>query len=196
MAKELTSEEKIKAAAKTIFMRKGYAGTKTRDIAEEAGINLALLNYYYRSKEKLFNEIMTESLREFLSTIMFIYDNPHSSLEEKIDLLSKSYILKLIDQPDIPLFVLNELQSHPEKFLDKMKVRDVGNSVFIEQVKDELTNKQLNPLHIIMNLLGIILFPFIAKSMFQGIFNIDPDSYQKILLERKELIPKWINDMI
>ena len=54
----LSTEEKIKAAARKVFMEKGYGASRTRDIAEEAGINLALLNYYFRSKEKLFNEII------------------------------------------------------------------------------------------------------------------------------------------
>lgn len=67
MAKQLkkkidqTTEEKIKIAARKLFTRKGFAAVKTRDIAEEAGINLALLNYYFRSKEKLFKLIMEES---------------------------------------------------------------------------------------------------------------------------------------
>ena len=65
-----STEEKIKNAARIIFHQKGYAGTKTRDIAEEAGINLALLNYYFRSKEKLFGIIMVESLQSFRLSMM------------------------------------------------------------------------------------------------------------------------------
>src|ERR1700748_2737311 len=66
---EISTEEKIKAAAKKLFTQKGFAATRTRDIAEEAGINLALLNYYFRSKEKLFELIMMENFRQFLQGI-------------------------------------------------------------------------------------------------------------------------------
>jgi len=104
MGKDKTSEEKIKIAAKTIFLKKGYAGTRTRDIAEEAGINLALLNYYYRSKEKLFNEIMTESLQDFMSSIMMIYNDPNTTLAEKLQKLATSYIDQMIEQPQIRIY--------------------------------------------------------------------------------------------
>ena len=60
----LSTEEKFKEAARVVFTRKGYAATKTRDIAEEAGLNLALLNYYFRSKEKLFEIIMLEKITQ------------------------------------------------------------------------------------------------------------------------------------
>ena len=66
---DLSTEEKIKEAAKKVFLKKGYAATRTRDIAEEAGINLALLNYYFRSKEKLFDLIMLEKLEKFFGAI-------------------------------------------------------------------------------------------------------------------------------
>ena len=56
--KEISTEEKILEAASKVFTEKGFAGTRTRDIAEHAGINLALLNYYFRSKEKLFEQVM------------------------------------------------------------------------------------------------------------------------------------------
>jgi len=48
---DTSTEAKIKAAARVVFHKNGFAATRTRDIAEEAGINLALLNYYFRSKQ-------------------------------------------------------------------------------------------------------------------------------------------------
>ena len=72
---DLSTEEKIKEAAKKVFLKKGYAATRTRDIAEEAGINLALLNYYFRSKEKLFDLIMLEKLEKFFGVIAPVLNN-------------------------------------------------------------------------------------------------------------------------
>ena len=66
MIEDSSTEEKIKAAARKVFTRKGFAATRTRDISEEAGINLALLNYYFRSKEKLFDLVMMENMQHFL----------------------------------------------------------------------------------------------------------------------------------
>ena len=67
---DTSTEEKIKEAARTVFHKKGFAATRTRDIAEEADINLALLNYYFRSKAKLFEIIMVETLQMFINGML------------------------------------------------------------------------------------------------------------------------------
>src|ERR1700740_358677 len=94
-----STEEKIKNAARVIFHKKGYAATRTRDIAEEAGINLALLNYYFRSKEKLFDIIMAESLHDFRKHITTALNDEKTSLENKIETFVSNYIDLLINQP-------------------------------------------------------------------------------------------------
>src|SRR5690554_450245 len=115
-----STEEKIKTAARTMFHKKGYAGTRTRDIAEEAGVNLALLNYYFRSKEKLFNIIMSETLGRFMEKIRLIFNDPGSTLEEKIGMITSQYIDLLIDEPEIPLFIISEVRTNPELLLEKL----------------------------------------------------------------------------
>ncbi|MBS1688702.1 MAG: TetR/AcrR family transcriptional regulator, partial [Bacteroidetes bacterium] len=85
--KNSSTEEKIKEAARKVFLQKGYAATRTRDIAEEAGYNLALLNYYFRSKEKLFDIIMVETMQNFLHSVKEILRDEQTSLQEKLELL-------------------------------------------------------------------------------------------------------------
>src|SRR5690606_26669343 len=84
---DTSTEEKIIKAASKVFTQKGYVATRTRDIAEEAGINLALLNYYFRSKEKLFQLIMAEKLQLLFSVILPIVNNDDLTLDEKIETL-------------------------------------------------------------------------------------------------------------
>src|SRR6478736_7225969 len=112
---EISTENKIKQAARIVFTKKGYAATKTRDIAEEAGINLALLNYYFRSKEKLFELIMLESMETFLRSIKLVLHNEETDLYEKMDSLVEFYIDMLINEPNFPFFMLSEIQANPEK---------------------------------------------------------------------------------
>src|SRR3979411_2907460 len=95
----LSTEEKIKEAARIVFMKKGFAATRTRDIAEAAGINLALLNYYFRSKEKLFELIMIEKLRKFFGFIAPIICDDSTSLETKLELLASNYVDMLLINP-------------------------------------------------------------------------------------------------
>src|ERR1700733_14427652 len=96
---DISTEEKIKDAARLVFLKKGYAGTTTRDIAEEAGINLALLNYYFRSKEKLFELVMTEKLLKFFGIIFPVVNDQDTSLERKIELIANNYIDMILDNP-------------------------------------------------------------------------------------------------
>ena len=110
---DATTEEKIKATARLVFHKKGYAATRTRDIAEEAGINLALLNYYFRSKEKLFEIIMFETLFGFMQNMIMVLSDEKSSLEKKVKLFVSNYIDLIIKDPNIPIFMLSEIRNHP-----------------------------------------------------------------------------------
>lgn len=139
IGKDSSSEEKIKEAARKVFTRKGYAATRTRDIAEEAGINLALLNYYFRSKEKLFSQVMMEKIQEFFGLLFPIMDDASTKLETKIELIVSSYIDMLSESPDLPLFVLSEMRLHSEqigKILQAGKIN--ANMSFIKQLKEKI----------------------------------------------------------
>ena len=82
---DTSTEERIKQAARKVFHQKGYAATRTRDIAEEANINHAMLNYYFRSKEKLFEIVMMETMTQFFKGVGSILNDENTSLEEKIE---------------------------------------------------------------------------------------------------------------
>src|ERR1700753_2868373 len=109
MEKNASTEEKIKQAARKVFTQKGYAATRTRDIAEESGYNLALINYYFRSKEKLFDIIITEQMQLFIHSVMGIVNDETTTLPEKLEIVIAHYIDMLIKSPYIPLFVLSEI---------------------------------------------------------------------------------------
>lgn len=203
MAKETkdnSTEEKIKNAARRIFQKKGYAGTRTRDIAEEAGINLALLNYYFRSKERLFDLIMTESLEGFFRSLRSVFDDPSTSFEEKIHLIVENYIDRLTENPNIPIFILSELRSHPEELIKKTGAKKAFlNSVFIQQLEEEIKAKRIKaikPIHFIMNMLGMTVFPFIGCPMIKGLGDIDQCEFENLMQERKNLIPIWFKALL
>jgi AcrR family transcriptional regulator len=195
-----TTEQKIKAAARQDFHQKGYAATRTRDIAEAAGIKLALLNYYFRSKEKLFDIIMTETLHRFLQTIGLTFNDPSTTLLEKIETLAHRYIDLLTLEPEIPLFIMSELRSNPKKLLDTLHPKEMlMNSVLLKQFQQAIQEKKIPPqnfLHFIMNLMGLITFPFIASPMFKNIGDLNDDQYNMIIQERKKLIPQWANAVL
>lgn len=198
--KDSSTEEKIKNAARVIFHQKGFAGTRTRDIAEASGINLALLNYYFRSKERLFDLIMSESLEAFFLSLRTILDDSETDFEEKIRLIVENYIDKFTANPDMPIFILSELRARPEELLKKTGAKKVFlNSVFMLQLQDEVEAKRvkpIKPIQIMMNILSLCVFPFIGSPMLKGMANIDQSEFDALMQERKELIPIWITAIL
>ena len=142
-SKEQDTEEKIKEAARITFTKKGYAATRTRDIAEEAGINLSLLNYYFRSKEKLFNIIMTEKIQQFFGVLFPIIADTGLSLEEKIEKIADNYITTILKNPNLPIFVLSEIRNNPQSLAQNFNLGHVmGQSSLILQIKERNSDRE------------------------------------------------------
>jgi AcrR family transcriptional regulator len=191
-----STEEKIKAAANVVFIKKGFAGTRTRDIAEEAGINLALLNYYFRSKEKLFDIVMMENIQRFLSGMRGVLNDEGLDLKEKVALIAENYTVMLKVQPNMPLFILGEIKSNPEKLVTNMKVKEIMiKSHFYQQLREALGNK-INPLHFLINIISLTVFPFVASPMLKAVGELKDEDFEKIVEERKKMIPVWIDAML
>jgi len=197
--KDSTTEEKIKVAAKTVFYKKGFSATRTRDIAEEAGLNLALLNYYFRSKAKLFEIIMSETFTGFIGSMKVILNDEKTSLEQKVQIIAERYIDFISIEPEIPTFILTEIRNNPEGLLKRLPIKEIVNeSVFIKQFQEAVQNREItepNPLHFLMNLLGLVVFPFIAKPIIMGRKNLEIEQFHALMQERKKKIPIWINMM-
>jgi AcrR family transcriptional regulator len=197
---DLSTEEKIKEAARRIFTKKGYSATRTRDIAEAAGINLALLNYYFRSKEKLFDIVMLENFGQFVTGIRNLFNDKNSTLDQKIENLVDFYISQLLANPDLPLFVLNEIRTDPKKLKSRGFTKDMLiKSHFMQQLTEELKKRKktpINPLHFVMNLFSMTIFPFLAAPLIAEVGNLAEPDFKKIMEERRKYIPLWIRTML
>ncbi|SDE47958.1 transcriptional regulator, TetR family [Dyadobacter soli] len=189
-----STEEKIKAAAGIVFTKKGYGNARTRDIAEEAGINLALLNYYFRSKEKLFQIVMAERIEKLFGVLAPVLNDAETTLDEKLEKITENYIDMLLEHPDLPIFVLSEIRSNPEQLANRVQApKLLKDSVFVKQLAERRSD--INPLHFIINLLGMNLFPFVAKPVLQPVLGSE-DFYRQMMVQRKKLIPAWMKLML
>ncbi|WP_373708402.1 TetR/AcrR family transcriptional regulator [Kaistella sp.] len=192
---ELFTEDKILLAASKVFTEKGFSGTRTRDIAEEAGINLALLNYYFRTKEKLFEQVMKVKIVLLFGQIIPIVTNEKTSLEEKIDLASVKYFDILTKNPNLPIFVLSEIQkktSDVKSILPFEKV--LNNSFLMKQIKER--KPDINPFHFLFNFLSMTVFPFLGKPILQSFDLMTDKEFQQFVEERKTMVPMWIKTML
>ncbi|MBC7381626.1 MAG: TetR/AcrR family transcriptional regulator [Bacteroidia bacterium] len=193
---DTTTGEKIKEAARKVFTKKGYAATRTRDIAEEAGINLALLNYYFRSKEKLFDIVMRENMQQLLIGLRSVLYNETTTLLHKIKAIVSNYINLLRKHPDLPLFILSEIKANPDKFAMNIGARTLLlKSHFFKQVKETGKGK-INPIQIIINIIGLTVFPFIASPLLKHVGDLNQKEFDALMKERKKMIPIWINGML
>ena len=197
--KEQNTEEKILSAAKKVFLKEGMAGARMQDIADEACINKAMLHYYFRSKEKLFEKIFTELSQHFFPRLVRIFESDES-LFRKIESFVGEYIDQMRQTPYLPIFVLNEVNRQPEAFIKKMMGdRKPPIKKFLDDVQAEVKKgiiKPVNPLQLLLNIISLCVFPFVARPMFQLVTNIDKTMFDKILEQRKAEVSKFIIDAI
>jgi len=197
--KEASTEEKIKEAARKLFTQKGFAATRTRDIAEEAGINLALLNYYFRSKQKLFDLIMEENFRQFLGGVSANFTDKTLTMEEKVSKVVNGYIDFLTEFPDLPLFILSEIQGNPSELAVKLREELApARKMFFQQLVDAKKEGKttLDPFQFIANLIGLSVFPFVAKPLLQRVLNVSDEQFYAYMEDRRKLVPMWIGMMM
>lgn len=193
------TELKIRDAAKSLFLKKGYSATTTRDIAQESQINLALLNYYFTSKRRLFEIIMFETLYDFLNKMVEVYNDEETTIREKIELASSKYIDMIIAEPLLPTFILNELKNNPTNFLKMPTAKVIMKSQLISQYNDGVKKgiyKKVDSIHFITNILSLIVFPFICSPIIMKMEKLNKTDFNKMMNQRKKLIPKWIIQMI
>ncbi len=134
---------------------------------------------------------MLEKVMQLFSFIAPALNNPDTSLEEKIELIATSYIDMLLKNPDLPLFVLSEIRSNPERFGKMVQSNgSILQSYFVRQLAQR--NKAINPLQLFLNFLGMMVFPFVAKPIFMIVGQVNEDKFVDLMEQRKTLIPQWM----
>jgi TetR/AcrR family transcriptional regulator len=198
--KDKGAEERILAAARKVFTTKGMAGARMQDIADEAGINKALLHYYFKDKNKLFETIFLDEAQRFFPKINTIFSSD-APLFHKIENFVSEYIDEMLVNPYLPWFVINELHRDPEQFLYKIWGEEnlPKPGKFLEQIEKEVKKgeiKRISPVHLLINVLSMTIFPFIARPMITRRLHLSDLQFRKIMEERKREIPKFIIDSI
>lgn len=189
------TEERLKEAARIEFMRKGYAAAKIRDIANAADTNLALLNYYFRSKEKLFQIVMAENVDKLFANILPALNDGSTTLKEKLVLISKHYTEMLLAEPSLPIFVLNEIQTNPEGFGNQIRFNEtIMKSNYLSQLAE--ADQETDPVNHLITYLGMILFPFIMKPVMQATGAVSSEKFTAIIRQREKLAPQWMMSLL
>ena len=195
---KISTEEKILLAAKDVFMRKGYAGTRMQEVADAAGINKAMLHYYFRSKEKLFRVILTEAT-EIIAPMLVRAISSEKSVMDKIEDLVRGYIAILKERPYLPLFVVHELSQNQGAFMRETLQKDTQQPAmlgFIQQVIEEGeagTIRKVNPLTLVMNTMSMVVFPYVARPMIEVMTDTQGITFDMLMADRAEEIIDFIH---
>ncbi len=194
-----STEDKIYLAARRIFVLKGMEGARMQEIADEAGMNKALLHYYFRSKENLFKAVFKDIFTKFFSKVKdTLFSNITS--KDKLVVFIDSYIDLISSNPYVPQFIINEINRDPkvlktlmfESGIEPQKILEL----FFNEVKLE-NSSEVDSRHIVISLMGMLVFPFVARPLLQMIyFNNDSETYDHFLKERKEVVKNMIFKLI
>lgn len=196
MAKnQLNTEEKIKDAARKIFVEKGFGSATTRDIAECADTNIALVNYYFRSKEKLFQEVLQESFAQTFLPVANIL-NDDLPLEVKIYKFVDHLTESLKANPMMPLFVLSEMRGGQSGMCEVMLDTGVkASTAFQKQLDDEAARGHIRPvdaLQVETSLMSMVLFPFLSMNILKIKHQMDDEAFNRFVDARKKVVPETI----
>lgn len=194
--KSISTEQKILETARKVFLTRGMVGARMQDIADEAGINKAMLHYYFRDKDKLFETVFLEEAQKFFPKIKMIFES-EQPLEEKVRRFVDEYINEMLENPYLPWFVMNEINRDPDRFMQKIwsKKEAPDPSNFLAQIEREVrkgTIKKISPLHLLMNLLSMTIFPFIARPMMLRNLHLDEMQFRATMEQRKKEIPAFL----
>lgn len=195
----MTTEEKIFNAARIVFQKKGFSGARMQEIADEAGINKAMLHYCFKNKQLLFEAVFMNAFGQLAPQINEIF-NSNESVFDKIKKFTFSYITFVIKNPFLPPFVVQEMNNNPEFVLKFFTNENRPKpDLFLSQIEIEIQKgiiKPINPKQLLLDILSMTIFPFAAQTMVKGLVHISDSEFNLMMEERKSLIAEQIINSI
>lgn len=197
------AEQRILDAARRVFIRRGTAGARMQEIAEEAGVNQALLHYYFRSKDRLAERVFLDAAAQLFAALV-----PAVSADEPLEVLIERFVHRYIDtvrqHPFIPGYVVSELHHHPER-VPQLLARATGSSAgelgraAVEGFRAKLAARvkagemrAVDPRQFLVSVVGTVVFPFVARPVICAALALDDQGFDAFLEERRALLPKLL----
>lgn len=196
------TETRILDAAHQVFVRVGTAGARMQEIAAEAGVNSALVHYYFRSKERLAEAVFRRAAGELFPVIAGILVS-EAPLEEKVRRVIVEELDRLSRTPYLPAYVISELAYHPERIhqlllaLTGEKPGALGNTVLTTiraQIRAEVRAGRMRSIRaeqFLVNLLSLCIFPFAAQPMLAALLGLDGERFTRFIADRKRELPEF-----
>jgi AcrR family transcriptional regulator len=198
------TERRILDAAHEVFVRAGTAGARTLEIAKEAGVNPALLHYYFRTKERLAEAVFRRAAGQLLPAVVRILGSD-ATLEDKVEQVVQVELQFLSKAPYLPAYILSELAHHPDR-APQLIAAVTGEvpvalgthlrTVLAKQIDARVRDRTMHPIspdQFAVNLLALCVFPFAARPLFTALFGIDDKGFEQFIdRRRRELAPFFL----
>lgn len=199
--KELNTEEKILEAARKVLFAKGFAGARMQDIADEAGINKALLHYYFRNKEKLFEVIFRDAIVKLMPQVVTVFVDDELHMFDKLRKFCSLYIRTWIENPFIPIFVLHEFHTNQGAGVTNVMKQFPENPVkaVMKSIERAVRNKEIrevDPPQLLLNIMSLCVFPFVGKPVFRTLAGIPEKKYEAMMEARASEVAEFIIEAI
>ena len=195
MERDHTTEAKIKDAARRVFISKGFNGCTSREIAKEAGMNVALVNYHFQSKGNLFDLVVSSVMEDFTLSMIDIFHTNMPLINKARIFIDKEYEF-LSKYPEIPNFIVNELGKKDKSFFECLDIKDkLFETKIFDQIEEAQKNGEMRKIDIVSIMLLMMSnchFPFIAKPMVQTINSLTKEQYKSQLIIHKQYVTEMI----
>jgi len=203
-SRDRDTERRILDAAHAVFVRRGTAGARTQEIAREAGVNSALLHYYFRTKDRLAVAVFQRAASQLLPVVIGVLGSD-AALEEKVAQVVEIELRQLTKTPYLPGYILSELTHHPERAAQLFSSiagaapSEVGGRVFKvlrSQINARVRAGRMHPIspeQFAINLLALCVFPFAARPMVMALTGLDERGFTRFIdRRRRELAPFFL----
>jgi TetR/AcrR family transcriptional regulator len=196
----MSTEAKILQSAREIFMMKGLDGARMQEIADHAGINKALLHYYFRNKESLFHAVFNQTVAELIPNLTGVFRSDRPLLE-KIPLFFNIHMTFIQENPLIPYFIISELTRNPEMIINGFR-NFLPNELFakfsddVRQSVERGEIRPVEPLDLLVNLLSLSVFPFLAKPLLVRMLPLTDSTFDSFIEHRKREVSNFVINAI
>lgn len=205
-AQDTETEQRILDAARNVFIKRGTAGARMAEIAQEAGVNQALLHYYFRNKERLSQAVFAQVVTRILPALLHLGSD--ASLDAKIERVVHAYLENLSKNPFIPGYLLAELHHHPERAAQLLESavgaapNHLMQPVFArlgQQIAERVAAGEMRPIapeQFAINLISLCIFPFAARPMLTVVFGMDDDAFARFIEQRRTELPAFFRNAL
>lgn len=190
------TRDRILAAAHTVFLRKGTAGSRTQEIAAEAGVNKALVHYYFGTKAALADAIFERALGEIVPKIFGILSDPGRTIEQKIPAIVREQIAFHSERPYFAGYMVSELHAEPDRIVRLMARRGtIPLDVLRRQLREAAaagTLRRISAEQFVANMMGLLIFPFAIRLALCELLSLDEAGWRGFLDDRRRILPEFI----